>query len=110
MIPDSQQISLKKIGRPKGSKDKKKRRQGSGLHNSNRNKAIANRAKGIEGGPGTGTKHKKHPSRPFYTSLYFQDENLNYLCTSHRKKMLERDCPLGVFTEERENPFKVEFK
>ena len=76
MIPDSHLISPKKIGRPKGSKDKAKRKEGSGLHNSNRNKTLIDEDKGIvrERGPGTGTKHKNKPPRPYITSLYHQTE------------------------------------
>ena len=101
----------KKIGRPKCAKDKVKRKRGTGLYRKNKMKREEVKKKEkTEGGPGTGSKHKNHPSRPFVTSLFYEDDNLSYFLTSHRRNMMERDCPLGYYkSPPTDNPFKVEF-
>lgn len=94
----------RKVGRPLGCKDSKPRKFGSGAWQQKLSRSTNEKPEGCF------RSYRRHPSRPYYTSLYHETGQLEMKLTSHQKKVIETYNPLGQFEEPRENPFKVSFK
>ena len=103
--PSQPQEFKRKVGRPLGCKDSKPRKFGSGAWQQKKSRSTNTKPEGCF------RSYRPHPSKPYYTSKpTVQEQPDTWFLKPHQVKKFDEICPLGIYKDDRQDPFKVSFK